>query len=249
MIAWHGTNKLFDKFDLTKIGSGEGCAKRGWGVNAACDPGVARYYMERLPGNTGYLLKLSVPDLEELISLDSSVESCVGNLECLVSEYYKLVSGVDIDDVFDAAAEDDDVSLSYSDDRAREMLNRILINTGDAEAWDELKEWSPGYEWDAFRSKICAHGLELDPHFDTGLQFYTSLVSGSANKTEQEICAWLSANGVKGTYGHEPINSNDKQNDTISLVVFDPRDIQIKNVESHPRSDKDKNVNSSFDLP
>jgi hypothetical protein len=237
MIAWHGTNKKFDRFSLSKVGTGEGCAIRGSGINAACEKSVALHYMERTPGEIGYLMKLDVPDLDNLINLDAPVSHCVADLESLVSAYYKASLGIDTDDVFDDAANDEGISYSYSDSRAQEMFQRVLINVNDHEAWEELKEWSPDYAWDRVQSKMMGGGLQLDMNDDTGLQLYRSMQDWREQRTERDICIWMSHLGVLGTYGSEPIGSDDKSKDSISLVVFEPVHIRILEVEEYGIND------------
>ena len=48
MTVWHGTPHLFDKFDLSKIGSGEGAQAYGHGLYFAEAPGVAKAYRDQL---------------------------------------------------------------------------------------------------------------------------------------------------------------------------------------------------------
>ena len=48
--AWHGTPHLFKKFDLGKIGTGEGAQAHGWGLYFAQSREVAEGYKERLGG-------------------------------------------------------------------------------------------------------------------------------------------------------------------------------------------------------
>ncbi len=46
--AWHGSPHKFTKFDMSKIGTGEGAQARGHGLYAAENPAVATGYKERL---------------------------------------------------------------------------------------------------------------------------------------------------------------------------------------------------------
>lgn len=47
-VAWHGTPYKFDRFDSSKIGTGEGGDKHGRGLNFAGDPEVAFSYAKQL---------------------------------------------------------------------------------------------------------------------------------------------------------------------------------------------------------
>jgi hypothetical protein len=46
--VYHGTPHIFDKFDLSKIGTGEGAQAYGWGLYMAGSKAVAKYYRESL---------------------------------------------------------------------------------------------------------------------------------------------------------------------------------------------------------
>ena len=46
--AWHGSPYTFDKFDLGKIGSGEGAQAHGWGLYFAADKKVSEKYKKNL---------------------------------------------------------------------------------------------------------------------------------------------------------------------------------------------------------
>lgn len=48
--AWHGSPHIFDRFDLQKIGSGEGATAYGWGLYFASRKEVAEYYRTVLSG-------------------------------------------------------------------------------------------------------------------------------------------------------------------------------------------------------
>lgn len=48
IIVWHGSPHKFDKFDASKIGTGEGAQAYGHGLYVAESPGVARQYAENV---------------------------------------------------------------------------------------------------------------------------------------------------------------------------------------------------------
>ena len=51
MTAWHGSPHVFEKFDLSKIGTGEGAQAYGSGMYMAQAPTVAKEYAHRLGSN------------------------------------------------------------------------------------------------------------------------------------------------------------------------------------------------------
>lgn len=53
ITAWHGSPHIFDKFDSSKIGTGEGAQAYGYGLYLAESPGVAKSYAEQLSTASG----------------------------------------------------------------------------------------------------------------------------------------------------------------------------------------------------
>jgi hypothetical protein len=53
LTAWHGSPHLFDTFDASKIGTGEGAQAYGHGLYLAESPGVAKSYKEQLGAGRG----------------------------------------------------------------------------------------------------------------------------------------------------------------------------------------------------
>lgn len=224
MIVYHGTPNKFEAFEKEKIYSGEGLAKRGYGFNFTIDPEVATHYFNSSGKDKGYLLKASVPDKEYLLNLDETVNNCLPNMT-LYDFALELANkeGVDLEDYFEQAMEDEDVSLSYSDDRAREMFERFVVDATDDEAMTELKEWSPGYDWKIFEKALSnSVGFEFDANWATGESLYEHLTHQLGGT--EKVAEFLSSLNIDGTYGHEPIS---KEKTAISVVVFNPSDINI----------------------
>ena len=77
-IVYHGSPYRFDRFDATKIGSGEGAQAYGYGHYVAEAPGVARSYQEtlsgysadgkRLPSNIGTIVSNFGGDVDAAIA-------------------------------------------------------------------------------------------------------------------------------------------------------------------------------------
>lgn len=59
ITAFHGTPHKFDKFDLSKVGTGEGAKAYGHGLYFAENPAVANQYAQKLGGST---MKVDIPD-------------------------------------------------------------------------------------------------------------------------------------------------------------------------------------------
>ena len=65
MIVYHGTSSLFDNFDLTHLGEGEGKSKFGIGHYASSVYSTATLYAGKCKGQTKYVYTLDVPDLTD----------------------------------------------------------------------------------------------------------------------------------------------------------------------------------------
>ena len=57
VMAWHGSPHKFDKFDMSKIGTGEGAQAYGHGIYMAESPEVAKTYQQSLSGDVGFTYK------------------------------------------------------------------------------------------------------------------------------------------------------------------------------------------------
>jgi hypothetical protein len=78
MTVWHGSPHLFDKFDSSKIGTGEGAQVYGHGIYVAENPKVAGGYRTALSGRGGPLLN-GIPIDTQRMRL-SSEESMLANM-------------------------------------------------------------------------------------------------------------------------------------------------------------------------
>ncbi len=76
--VWHGSPHLFDKFDISKVGTGEGAQAFGHGMYVAENPQVAGGYKTMLAGKGGPLLN-GVPVDSQKMSM-SSQESMLANM-------------------------------------------------------------------------------------------------------------------------------------------------------------------------
>jgi hypothetical protein len=157
-----------------------------------------------------------------MMDLESAIE---GNAYLLFELHSKL--GVDVDGLFEIAANDESLSMSYPEHRAERMWERVLVNAGDEEAWEELAEFSPGADWSGIRKRIHQSAIEFDVRTDTNEQLYQCAVERLGAEAAHAL---LERHGILGTYSHEPISEAGEQQ-ALSLVVFDPKRIRILEVE------------------
>lgn len=238
MRAFHGTHSQFDEFENKHISSGEGVAKRGHGFNFCMDKAVARYFADCAEGDTGWIAEVRIPDQTDLLDLDSPLLSAVRDIDSLVS---RLMSqhGITFGAIFVDASSHDQINMSYSDDRAEEMLRRLFINYRDNEAREELLEWSPGFDWDSLIQQLNSIGLELNINEDTGEDLLKSL-GAVFDHDDQRVNLFLLDCAIYGTFGKEPYS---KDPDARSAVIFRASDITIMSWSSF---EKDLSISPSL---
>ncbi|MCP1674553.1 hypothetical protein J2T57_001655 [Natronocella acetinitrilica] len=217
MIAYHGSPRRFARFDPAFIGSGDGLACRGHGFNVTLDFAVAAYYATQAR-DEAFVYQVSVPEKDELLCLDAPIDSA----PALVAALHRAL-GIDPEAVFDAAAEDEAISMSYPDERALAMLGRVLVSRTDESAWGELAEWSPGYDWAALRATLERHAIDFDAECNTLGELCAAALERLGSPGA--VNAWLGAAGYRGTYGDEPLSEDPDR--AVSAVIFDAGDITI----------------------
>jgi hypothetical protein len=162
MIAWHGSPHQFDRFDMSKIGTGEGAQAYGHGLYVAENPGVANEYAAKLgkpevifDGKT--VEQLSVSD--EAKNLARWIRSRAGSMQYgaqhktaredfarLPKEIQEELKSVDL---FDGG-------ILYKTDIPDEAVDRMLD-------WDKPLSQQPENVKKFFHSKLTSDGIKTDP--------------------------------------------------------------------------------------
>ena len=125
--VWHGSPHKFDKFDMSKIGTGEGAQAYGHGLYLAESPDVAGSYAQSVKANSGELVKRG--------AAHGLPEDVASNLAAA------LQSGKKFDPVIDAARKMIDDPLASASQRA--AAQRLIDN--EMAAYNAWSEWSkPG---------------------------------------------------------------------------------------------------------
>lgn len=107
ITAYHGSPHDFDKFDLSKIGTGEGAQAYGHGLYFAESEGVARNYRDAL--SDGFALqrpdgtKASIPDSMRDVAADA--RDFGGDLSALSESYRKSLAEMDPTNAWDRMSE------------------------------------------------------------------------------------------------------------------------------------------------
>ena len=89
MIVYHGTTSIFDHFDLTHLGEGEGKSKFGIGHYATSVYETAALYAGKCKGKIKYVYTLDIPDLTDsnhIVSAKPPHKSIVEKAEARVGQ-------------------------------------------------------------------------------------------------------------------------------------------------------------------
>ena len=96
--AWHGSPHDFDKFDLGKIGTGEGAQAHGWGLYFAKKKSVSKNYQKvlskRLGTTSPKLFKVEIPDEKTMLDEDKYFKE---QNKDVVNKIVSAVNDLDID--------------------------------------------------------------------------------------------------------------------------------------------------------
>ena len=228
MILFHGTKRRFDTFSLNFVGTTEGVAKRGWGMNLTADPDVAQHYFERTGADRGFILEVRAPDKQHLIDLDASAYNMPQTPEDIVAAFGHKVLGLHVWEYFEAIADHESVPLGESYSLAEDAFDRLLVDVSDAEAWETLKRFAPEFNFAPVERSLKEISPQLPEEF-TGGDFYQAMAALANEKGMDEAawCEFLDSLEIRGTYSHETIGSHLRGCDTTSFVVFNPEYLSI----------------------
>ena len=225
MTTWHGSPHTFNKFDLSKIGTGEGSQAYGHGLYVAQNPNVAKEYQKIVQGPEStaqqYLKEYKTrkeaisaleygitPNLtpeakkfsEDAINILKSGKELKGNL-------YK----VDIPDEHIEKMLDWDKPLSQQPKNVQEALKGIENKLPTIPDFD-LKKW-----------------MDTDPLAST----FHNVINRDLKVEQPEISSLLANRGIPGIkYLDE--QSRGAREGTRNFVIFDPNIAKIEERNSIP---------------
>ena len=237
MIAYHGTpHNILGKFDISKVGTGEGAQAYGHGMYFAENPEVAKTYRKQVL-DANALNANSGKSFATLQDFFDDVASNKGNL-------YK----VDIPDEYIPNMLDWDKPLNQ---QSAEVLSAIKIPKKAADRYNQISskleelQWKKGGldspEW----TKLFDEAKEIKAKYGlhrSGEELYREAYkvaqqAGAANPS-QAAAESLKAQGIPGIrYLDEGSRSAGKG--TSNFVVFDPSEVKILEKNSKPVSRKE----------
>jgi hypothetical protein len=120
--AYHGSPAIFDKFDLNKVGTGEGMQSYGKGIYFSESPSVASKYMN---SNDKFITTVNnevvdTPILKSIIRMGGNPESLVKSLENNLASKQKALSLASKEEVLPGISDYDIAKIDYDS-----ILNKI----------------------------------------------------------------------------------------------------------------------------
>lgn len=152
--AYHGSPHVFDKFDMTKVGSGDGRQAFSHGLYFTTDEGLARTYRDRLAANTPFnWMKSSDPQ-----QVAAGARAIYG--DNAVAELKRQASGGG----YDTAAINKAIALLKANAPLQEVpRGRVYeVDLPDGNYIDWKDAWAPGKGpgWALYSSAVSKHGSQ-----------------------------------------------------------------------------------------
>lgn len=248
LTAYHGTpHTIKGKFDISKVGTGEGAQAYGHGMYFAENPAVAKSYivnkeLQKTPEGMARSYVQDFPSeaealsgakqrLQRLLENDDVVEAKIQEQVVKALESGKLGGNlykVDIPDEYIPNMLDWDKPLLQQTPQVQEALAKLGIKS-DAQKLSEFD--------DALLNALLNDSkatLPKEPINPTGQDIYQTFIQGNPQYTSQR----LGEVGIRGIrYLDEGSRKSGKG--TSNFVVFDPSEVKILEQNSKPMTRKE----------
>jgi len=217
MTVWHGSPHLFEKFDLSKIGTGEGSKAYGKGLYTAQNPEVAKTYI-----SSGGVKPTSTPDAyaADLVSMMGNKEKALSHLNYVMPEVGETTFSGESRDLIQKAIQSiesgsyqKNIGNLYKVDLPDTHIRRMLD-------WDEPLKNQPAH----VRKLAKSLGMDMN---DLGGDLLEKVGKGEEGKQVLEKA------GIRGIKYLDQL-SRDKQKGTRNFVVFDPNHLTILERNNQP---------------
>lgn len=256
--AWHGSPHEFERFDLSRVGTGEGAQTYGHGLYFAENETVARNY-QRATSDKAFVNKVSQL-YDEGFSPDDAWAEIKGNWKDFTTAEQRLMTALEKDDWLGFDYPHQAVNAALRDIKAFEVspetaaaaravgnMYRVKVKA----SREHFLDWDKplGEQSDHVRSRLGAAGFN---DAQTGKDIYHSLVKyrpdqgggtssagmrmADLDKTPVSASGQLSATGIPGIKYLDQ-GSRGAGEGTRNFVVFDDKHIEIvdRNGESVPK--------------
>ena len=215
MELYHGTGAKFDHFSNEHINTGEEVQRYGYGIYLTDSIDVARFYANRAAG-TGYVYTVRVPNSVNLVDWDESIDPYT------VSEMAKKIIGEDaLDEVIDDMQEHR--TFTFSNEKFEEIIERLLVDGADNNAWEDLDEEVEDYDLNPFRQLLSKADFQFE--IDSGINYEVVYKYVSDAMSPQIATNLMKAFGIDGF--KFPSNELDG---AMNYTIFDANNIKVLDV-------------------
>lgn len=221
IIAYHGSPHSFERFDTSKIGTGEGNQAYGHGLYFSAKDAVSEWYRHQLTGRRDPLLKKYGLDSQDGTDVGMRVFNAGGDAKSVAKEMREYAGSLRAEGRDDMATKNmikrAEGKAEYLDDAARQKghMYQVAIDAPVEKFLDYDAPYSR--QPDAVKKvfKETADRLGGDPKMESMLKILSSRAGGQAKVTEM-----LKEAGVPGTrYLDQASRSGGKG--TANYVTFD----------------------------
>jgi hypothetical protein len=250
-IAYHGTPYLFDKFDISKVGAGEGAQAYGHGMYFAERPGIASEYQKNL--SSGYANKVSRGEIKNPEYRKAQADLLRFERDLLKKYKFEGISPV-VEVMYHGETKfpkEVVEKIKQLSGREEEIYNKLVkgnlykVDIPNKSAntfldWDKpIGEQSKNVQ-NTLKKISDKYGLDYDNTY-TGNDFYRALtvdlnaMGMAKNYRDPQAAAseMLNSSGIGGIRYFDAASRGGKQN-TSNYVVFDPSIVKILERNNQP---------------
>lgn len=264
ITAWHGSPHTFEKFDMSKVGTGEGAQAYGHGMYFAESPSVANTY--KGSDEVKILANGQVtesPVAKQILKYGGNPQAFIDSLQSKVNSQKQALEKASKEEVlpglsnYDFAKMDLDSTLkkieeakSYKSVKAEPIGNLYKVDIPDEHIpmmldWDkplsqqskEVQQALAKFDPDMYSTK----GADYDAN-ELGQHIYQRIIQDNVKKfghggNQQRASQDLNALGIKGI---RYLDEGSRQGGgTSNFVVFDPTDVKILERNNQPLTRKE----------
>jgi hypothetical protein len=236
MVAYHGTpHNILGKFDISKVGTGEGAQAYGHGMYFAEHPTTAEWYSVK-GANQG---KMPTPPRPSDFLLDNSRFYKQDN------QLFKQV-GDKLDEIPVSKEEyGQALRTAQADFQKRNQAGNLYKVDIPDEYIPNMLDWDKPVAED-MRKRISKATMEAFGNGATGTsgeKLYKEIVfemrRNGSKAPEADAAKWLNEQGIKGIRYEDAGSRGKGGNTTSNFVVFDPSEVKILEKNSKPVSRKE----------
>jgi len=244
--AWHGSPHSFDKFDISKIGTGEGAQAYGHGLYFADAKETAGEYRKKLTSGTFRSSDGSVFDAASVIknpNVRTILERTDGDIDAAIARARQSIEAVPGTQGAEYAAADlvtlEKMKEAGGIARPQGAMYRTQIDVDPDTLldWDKPLSEQPDNIKAAWGNFVSNNPAYADPakvggQFanPTGEQFYSAIFEespGMGMPARAQVTETLKAQGIPGIRYLDQMSRGDVAEPTYNYVMFDDKPISI----------------------